>query len=220
MSKVSVVLTSYNRTTLLRAAIDSVINQTHHDMEFFIIDDGSPIETRNIIEEYARKYAYIRYIQTEKKDEDRRKVCDYAQNINTCAKQATGNYICYLTCDDIYYPNHVEALSKALDDDSSKMIVFGDQKIVRYHDDTHQITDIGMRALPMVVPQAACLVDHNMVMHRIECFDKAGYWIEDASVYRAGDAAFWAELNKYWPFYRVPVTTCEHRYHKQSVQSL
>jgi spore maturation protein CgeD len=219
-SKVTVILTSYNRTVLLAQAIESVVHQTHKNIEFFIIDDGSRAETRQIIEYYVAAHPAIKYIQTEKRDADRGRVCDYTQNINICARQSSGDYVAYLTCDDIFYDNHVDILASALDNDPDKMVVFGDQSIVSIDDNTFEISLIRHRILPPIVPIAACLVDHNMVMHRRSCFDKAGYWIEDSAVYRMGDAAFWIQLNRYWPFYRIPILTNEHRIHESSVQGL
>ena len=41
MPTVSVILTSYNKPNTVGKAIESVINQTYHDWELFIMDDHS-----------------------------------------------------------------------------------------------------------------------------------------------------------------------------------
>ncbi len=52
MSKVSVILTSFNHGKYLRESIDSVLNQTFTDFDLFIWDDGSSDDSVNIIESY------------------------------------------------------------------------------------------------------------------------------------------------------------------------
>lgn len=50
---------------LLRNSIESVINQTYHDLEIILVDDGSPDDCGKICEEYAQKDSRIRVIHQE-----------------------------------------------------------------------------------------------------------------------------------------------------------
>ena len=52
MTKVSVILPTYNRKNELKASIDSVLNQTYTDYELIIVDDGSTDDTYNHISKY------------------------------------------------------------------------------------------------------------------------------------------------------------------------
>ena len=49
---VSVIIPSYNHSKYLKQRIDSVLNQTYIDIELIILDDCSPDNSRQIIEEY------------------------------------------------------------------------------------------------------------------------------------------------------------------------
>jgi hypothetical protein len=53
--KVSVVVPCYNHAAFLRQRLDSIFGQTYQDFEVVILDDGSPDETRQIIEEYRER---------------------------------------------------------------------------------------------------------------------------------------------------------------------
>lgn len=218
---VTCILTSYNRTRLLDEAIQSIRTQTYTNLEIFVIDDGSPQTTRNIISKHANEDSRIIYIQTDKQDSQRKQVTDYAQNINTCLKQSTGEYIAYLTCDDIWYPQHIELLANALTNDPNKQIVYGKQKITRYNPNNHTFTEVGIRdPQPDPLPQGACQVDHNSFMHTRVTLALCPEWPIDIVHYGAGDAAYFQLLNQHWPHHKVPHITTEHRYHKGSIQGL
>ena len=49
---VSVVLPAFNAEAHLATAIDSILNQSHQNLEFLIIDDGSSDSTWKIIQSY------------------------------------------------------------------------------------------------------------------------------------------------------------------------
>jgi spore maturation protein CgeD len=213
-----VILTSYNRTDFLEKSINSVLNQTIKNFIVWIIDDGSKKETRDIIHNYSILDDRIRYIQTNKKDSERKKFVDYSNNINMCLKliENPEDYVFYLVCDDYFFPNHLDLLSKALDKNPSWMVVFGDQKVVRYDDQLKFI-----RRNPSVVEHASCKIDHIQVGHRKKLIDEIGYWPIDLKFYGHGDAAFWEKINKKYPFYKATgEVTNVNRHHKNSIQGL
>lgn len=49
MSKVSVIMPTYNRGWVIKRAIDSVLNQTFKDIELIITDDGSDDNTKDVL---------------------------------------------------------------------------------------------------------------------------------------------------------------------------
>jgi len=53
MSRVSIVLTSYNHEKYIRESIESVLNQTYSDFNLYILDDASTDNSWNIINSYS-----------------------------------------------------------------------------------------------------------------------------------------------------------------------
>ena len=53
LPKVTVGITTYNRSHLLRFAIESVLIQTYRNLEIYIVDDNSTDDTRATVESYA-----------------------------------------------------------------------------------------------------------------------------------------------------------------------
>ena len=49
---VSVILPTHNRAKTLRRAIDSVLSQTHRELELIVIDDGSTDQTQSLLKSY------------------------------------------------------------------------------------------------------------------------------------------------------------------------
>ncbi len=52
VSSVSVIIPTYNRPQALRRAIESVLNQTLSPLEILVCEDGSSVETRELVESF------------------------------------------------------------------------------------------------------------------------------------------------------------------------
>jgi glycosyltransferase involved in cell wall biosynthesis len=107
VSRVSVVLPSYNRLTFLRAAVNSVLAQTFADWELLIGDDGSDEETR-------------RYLDT-LRDDKRIRVLLLAHSgnpgavRNASARQSRGQWLAFLDSDDVWLPDKLERQLRVMD---------------------------------------------------------------------------------------------------------
>ena len=53
---VSVIIPTFNRTSLLVEAMDSIWSQTYRPIELIIVDDGSDIDTASIVETWKQSY--------------------------------------------------------------------------------------------------------------------------------------------------------------------
>jgi len=66
MSKITIVLTTYNRPNYLKLAIDAILSQTFTDFELVILDNGSDERTSEIINQFNDNR--ILSVRTEKND--------------------------------------------------------------------------------------------------------------------------------------------------------
>ena len=67
MPSVSVVIPTYNRSKLLKEAIESVLKQSYSDLEIIVVDDGSVDDTRCVVEQITDGRVKYYYKELEKK---------------------------------------------------------------------------------------------------------------------------------------------------------
>ena len=90
--KLSVIVTIYNRETVLRRCVDSILAQNMTDYEVILVDDGSRDGSRRIMETYERSHPErIRCLYRENGGVAR------ARNAGLAA--ACGEYITYVDSD-------------------------------------------------------------------------------------------------------------------------
>lgn len=102
---ISVVITTYNRASLLERAIESVLAQSRPANEIIVVDDGSTDETQHLIE---TNYSQINYIQQTNKGVSTAR--------NTGINNTDCNWICLLDSDDSWQPDKLEKQIQALTD--------------------------------------------------------------------------------------------------------
>lgn len=61
---VSIIIPCFNESRFIGQCLDSIIagDYPHQDIEILIVDGGSNDETRSIVEEYSRKYPFVRTV--------------------------------------------------------------------------------------------------------------------------------------------------------------
>lgn len=93
MTKVSVVVPCYNVEQYVKKCLDSLINQTLHDIEIICIDDKSTDNTLKILQDYAKQDKRIKLF-THSKNQG----VSIARNLGI--KHATGQYLGFVDPDD------------------------------------------------------------------------------------------------------------------------
>lgn len=98
--RVAVIIPCYNVEPHVAAALDSVLAQTHPDLEVLCVDDGSTDGTRQVIEDHARRNpGRIRTLHQANKG------ANAARNAGVAA--TTGEYIQFLDADDTIGPGKI-----------------------------------------------------------------------------------------------------------------
>lgn len=98
---VSIFMSTYNRAHLVGKSIESVLGQTFTDWEFTIIDDASTDNTREILEEYAKKDARIKLVFNQKN------VGSFLSK-NPRMLASKGKYLAVMDDDDYWLPQNLE----------------------------------------------------------------------------------------------------------------
>ncbi|WP_378183319.1 glycosyltransferase [Aquimarina sp. SS2-1] len=98
---VSVICLCYNHERYIQECLDSIINQTHPNVELIIVDDFSLDNSRKIINEWIKNYDDIIFIENTQN-------LGNTRSFNHALKRANGSYIVDLATDDVLLPNFIE----------------------------------------------------------------------------------------------------------------
>lgn len=105
--KISIIIPVYNVEKYLVKCLDSIINQTHKNLEIILINDGSKDKSLNICKWYEKRDSRI--IVIDKINEG----VSIARNAGIEA--ATGNYIGFVDPDDWIEPNMYENMLRTIE---------------------------------------------------------------------------------------------------------
>ncbi|PIE65459.1 MAG: hypothetical protein CSA26_03845 [Desulfobacterales bacterium] len=97
----SVVIPIYDRTDIVRQAIESILNQSYKNFELLLILDGSPEATVEVVNDY-KKNRHVRIFRLKKNSGN---AC---KGRNVGIRKARGRYIAFLDSDDIAVPERLE----------------------------------------------------------------------------------------------------------------
>ena len=106
MDKISVIVPCRNSESTLHRCLDSILNQTHKNIEVIVVDDGSTDGSRKILHQYTQK--------------DERVLCVFRNKgsvgsaRNAGLRIATGDYIQFVDSDDDVLPEMFEKLLRKL----------------------------------------------------------------------------------------------------------
>lgn len=100
--KVSVIMPSYNTGRIICESIDSILSQTHTNLELLISDDhSSDAETIDILTEYTKKDQRVKVFFLDKNG-------GAGVARNNSIEHATGRYIAFCDSDDRWLPEKLE----------------------------------------------------------------------------------------------------------------
>ena len=102
---ISVIVPVYKVEPYLAECVDSILKQTHQNLEILLVDDGSPDRCPEICDAYAQKDSRIRVIHKENGG--------LSDARNAALDVATGEYIAFVDSDDWIAPDMMSYLLNA-----------------------------------------------------------------------------------------------------------
>src|SRR5580658_9964752 len=110
----SVIIPTFNRAHLCRAAVESVLKQTLRDFELIVVDDGSTDGTPEALADYGDS---IRLLRQENQGQSVAR--------NTGLSAAKGEYVAFLDSDDQWFPWTLQTFARAVHEGRKPAIVAG-----------------------------------------------------------------------------------------------
>jgi glycosyltransferase involved in cell wall biosynthesis len=106
---VSVVMPAYNHERYVQAALDSVLTQTHRNLEIIVVDDGSRDATPALLDQYAERCRSHSLTVVHQVN------AGAHEAINHGLALARGEIIALMNSDDLYTPTRLERLLREMD---------------------------------------------------------------------------------------------------------
>lgn len=214
MPKVSVIISTCNRSRFVCGAIESVLRQDFKDFEIIVVDDGSTDTTKEVVS----KYKNIRYIYQENKGRSEAR--------NTGIRAASAEYVSFLDDDDIWLDGKlykqviflnshpetglVHTFSEVADEDGNILGKETEKRLNFYK----QAIKIGYTYEGM---SQLCIMFLSTVMLRKECFSRVGFFDGDIPAFEDWD--FYLRLSLEYRISLIPEILVKYRLHKKNTSS-
>ncbi len=114
--KVSVIVPVYNTEKFVRRCLDSLLEQSYHDLEVILVDDGSTDDSGEICDTYATSDRRVRVIHQENAGQGTAR--------NTGLDAATGDLISFVDSDDYIARSLYETVAGVFDREKADIVCF------------------------------------------------------------------------------------------------
>ena len=210
---VSVITPVHNCETYLSKSIESVLHQTHNNLEYILIDDCSSDSSREIIKYYSGRDSRIKFhFQSENRGPSK------ARNEGiACSK---GEYIAFIDADDLWAENKLEEqLNAFLKNDKLGLIgtngyvvdESGNEKGKMLADSKIKAGKISAKEFILEgvpVATSAAIIKH-------ECINTCGCFNEDYFI--AEDYLLWLKICQKYDMCILNIPLIYYRQHEQSL---
>lgn len=186
---VSAVIPTFNRTTYLKEAVVSVINQSRPVLEIIVVDDGSSEDIAQALSDIDGPIRIVRH--TENKG--------HSAARNTGIKVARGDYIAFLDSDDLWLKKKLEVQIARFEDSDDVGLVGGGYEYIKSTGEVagtpqlppefprYEDLAIGLFAFSGSSPVAVC---------KKEVFEKVGFFDEDLMILEDWD--MWTRISQHF----------------------
>ena len=118
---ISVIVPVYNTEKFLKKCLLSLINQSYHNLELVIVNDGSTDGSGEICEDFKKKYRNIKYIYQNNGG--------VSSARNKALKMCNGEFITFVDSDDWVESDYCEKLYNSIIKNNSDIALCGFNKI-------------------------------------------------------------------------------------------
>lgn len=121
---VSIAMATYNGAKYLQEQLDSFAIQTRLPDELIVCDDGSEDETIAIVQEFSQRAPFaVRLIKNPKN-------LGYIKNFEKTLSLCTGDLIFFSDQDDVWFPEKVQYIERAFQEEDGRLLVIHDGQLV------------------------------------------------------------------------------------------
>jgi GT2 family glycosyltransferase len=188
MACVSVIIPTFNRFPFLCRAVDSVLNQTHGDIEIIVIDDGSTDDTPTL---FPQQFPSIQYVKVEHSGLP-------AVARNAGIQLAKGELIAFLDSDDQWLPGKLSQQVSVFDKHPTVGLVCSNAFVVHQHEEKpsqpYLQNDQGHSGLVLPALFEDNFIITSTAMVRRSTLEQVGLFCEDRALQAVEDYDLWMRV--------------------------
>ncbi len=208
--QVSWVLAVFNGERFLRAALDSILNQTFSDFECIVVDDGSTDTSWELVSAFCARDQRIKCV--------RQQHLGLVKALNEGCCTAGGQYIARLDADDVAKPSRLAVQVAFMENNPNLALSGGHTECI---DSSNNIKFVmkwpgyseGLADLQLL----DCHIAHTTVMFRRDLFLNLGGY--RAEYLHAEDYDLFLRLNDQFLIDNIPVVLSQYRLHEAQVST-
>ena len=126
-SLVSIVAVCYNHEGFLIETLESVLDQTYENIELFVVDDCSTDGSKELIKNWSseirkRDISIVTIFNSKNQG-----IC---KNLNNAIELCRGEYIQFISCDDVLQPFKIKNQIDILEKNSSSLMVYSNMSVI------------------------------------------------------------------------------------------
>ena len=191
MSKVTVIIPTFNRGYCLAESVQSVLRQGFTDFDLIVVDDGSTDNTPEIMDQFPG-------VQQIRLEENRG--VSFARNQGIAV--AKGEWIAFLDSDDLWEKKKLATQMKWVESHSDHYAIYTDEIWVRNGVRVNAMNkhrkysgDIFYYCLPLCIVSPSSVLLHSELLNEVGGFDESMPVCEDYDL--------WLRIAKQFPFHFI-----------------
>ena len=200
--RVSIVVPIYNAAKFLDATVDSLLKQVYPNVEIVAIDDGSTDESARILAAYADRVNILTQVNS-----------GQAAAINRGWDACSGDYLGYLSADDVLKPECVAEMVRALDENDARIASYPAFDLMDHNGKCISKFRGGVFSRDRAITELDCPVGPGLLFRR-SALQKIGGW--DLQFQQIPDIEFLIRLSMLGSVHYVPKSLSSFRVHPQS----
>lgn len=201
--KVTVVTPTYNRADFLPETIESILSQSFQDFEYFVIDDGSTDNTREVVERYGDRVQYLYHANRGE-----------AASTNRGWSLARGKYFAMVSSDDPMLPDWLEKAVRHMDAQQDVIVGYPDWYMIDLNSKRIQTMIVHEFSLDVLFGWLYCMAGPGTVIRKAALRDVVE--LRSSEYKYVSDLGSWMNLATKGRFARIPHVLATWRNHPES----
>lgn len=197
--RVSIVIPAYNHARYLGQAIESVLGQSHPDVELIVLDDGSTDNTRDVLRQYSGRLHW-----------GTQPNMGQAATLNKGWAMSSGAILGYLSADDCLRSEAAACAVRVLRKFPEVVTTYCNFDIM---DDASRVLRTSTAPefdYDAMVLRGVCPLGPGAFFRRA-AFEAVGGW--DGNLHHVPDFDFWLRVGLHGEFCRIPEVLAQYRMH-------